>query len=200
MDIKKVTVGPLGTNCYIVSSNGEGIIIDPGDVAKKIIENIGGLKIKYVVLTHNHFDHVGAVDKVCEKTGAKLMLHKADVELYNNVPEMFHFSTKPEKRIDIDLSDGDEIKFGAECLKVMHTPGHTEGGITLAGGGAAFCGDTVFYESVGRSDFPGGDFSKLLKSLEKILELPEDTVLYPGHGEATTVGHEKTHNPYAGMI
>ena len=95
MEIKKITVGPLGTNCYIVSSEKEGVIIDPGDVPKKILENVGDIKIKYVVLTHNHFDHVGGVDMVCEKLGAKLMLHKDDTELYCNVPEMFHFSSKP---------------------------------------------------------------------------------------------------------
>lgn len=200
MEIKKITVGPLGTNCYIVSSEKEGVIIDPGDVPKKILENVGDIKIKYVVLTHNHFDHVGGVDMVCEKLGAKLMLHKDDTELYCNVPEMFHFSSKPVKKIDIELSDGDEIKFGSESLKVMHTPGHTTGSVTLIGGKHAFCGDTVFYESIGRSDFPGGDFSAILDSLKKILELPGDTVLYPGHGENTTVEHEKQHNPFAGMI
>lgn len=200
MEIKKVTVGPLGTNCYIVHKNGEGIIIDPGDVAKKIIAETGDIDIKYIVLTHNHFDHVGAVDKVCAETNAKLMLHKDDVELYTNVPKIFHFSTKPDKRVDIELTDGYEIQIGGESLKVMHTPGHTEGGITLAGNGVAFCGDTVFFESVGRSDFPGGNFSVLLNSLEKILSLPDETVLYPGHGESTSVAHEKKYNPYAGMI
>ena len=113
---------------------------------------------------------------------------------------MFHFSSKPVKKIDIELSDGDEIKFGSESLKVMHTPGHTTGSVTLIGGKHAFCGDTVFYESIGRTDFPGGDFSAILDSLKKILELPGDTVLYPGHGENTTVEHEKQHNPFAGMI
>ena len=110
---------------------------------------------------------------------------------------MFHFSSKPVKKIDIELSDGDEIKFGSESLKVMHTPGHTTGSVTLIGGKHAFCGDTVFYESIGRTDLPTGNHQKLIESIHNQLMVLDDNIeVYPGHGRPTTIGHERQSNPY----
>ncbi len=194
MNIIKIPVGSMQQNCYILYDSGEGIIVDPGAEGEKILSKIGNLNIKYVVLTHNHFDHVGAVDTVCEKTGARLAIHKDDIPQLTAFPDIFRFAKPPEKKVDLSLSDGDIINFGNSEIRIMHTPGHTAGGISLISHQGIFCGDTLFFESIGRTDFPGGNFEALLASVNKILSFPDDTVLYSGHGSDTTVLHEKKFN------
>ncbi len=198
MNVKAVSVGELGTNCYIVYNDNTGIIIDPGDQGEKIWRVVCelGISVSTVILTHYHFDHVGAVDYVCQMTGAKLAIGEHDSDSYQNPPSIFSFAKPPVKKIDILLHDGDEITIGSDKLKVLHTPGHTPGGISLIGENFAFCGDTLFCESVGRTDFPGGSFTEERASVMKLLELKNETVLYCGHGPSTTVMHEKKYNPY----
>ncbi len=199
--IKKIIVGELETNCYLIydEKSKEGMVIDPGAESEKIIEQIKDLKlkIKLIVNTHGHGDHIGACDEVKEFTQAKLLIHQADLPWFD-----FFSSAKP----DAYLEDNQIINIGSFSLKVLHTPGHSEGSISLlqvdSNGaqldeGIVFTGDILFCEAIGRSDLPGGDEKKLFLSLrEKLLNLPEKTIFYPGHGPECTIGKEKKHNPY----
>lgn len=178
MIIKTIKVGSLQTNCYIIidKKSSEAIVIDPGDEADKIIPELEGLKVKYIVLTHGHPDHFGAIDDIKEKTGAPILAHPAD-----------NWFFPPDEK----LEEGDEIIVGNIILKVFYTPGHTEGGICLYTQGHLFAGDTLFKQWHGRVDLPGGSMSKMKKSLERLATLPDDTKVYPGHDEFTTIGQEK---------
>jgi glyoxylase-like metal-dependent hydrolase (beta-lactamase superfamily II) len=199
--IKKIVVGALETNCYLFydEKSKEGIVIDPGADSEKIIEQIKDLKlqIKWIVNTHGHGDHVGACSELKEFTQAKLLIHKLDLPWFD-----FFSSASP----DAYLEDNQMINIGNYFLKVLYTPGHSEGSVSLLqvdqsgaqiDDGFVFTGDTLFCEAVGRSDLPGGDEKKLFVSLkEKLLILPEQTVFYPGHGPECTIGEEKKHNPF----
>ena len=198
MDVKIIKVGQLDTNCYLVYENNEGVIIDPGDDGIKIYNEIlsRGLTIKFIILTHWHFDHVCALDYVKEKTGAKVVISHVDsTMLSKNIPG-FPQVTLPYSKPDILVSDGDTLKFGETELKVISTPGHTAGGISIISNDSIFSGDTLFKESIGRCDLPGGNMKTEINSAKKLLQFPDDTVIYPGHGERTTVGHEKIYNFY----
>lgn len=186
--VKVVSVGPLGTNCYLVTdeSAGETLVIDPGDEAAKLMEQVEaeGGKVVAIVNTHGHWDHTGADAALREKTGAPLLLHEADASWYGGT-------------VDRYLRDGEELAVGSLRLKVIHTPGHTKGGICLYLPGLLFSGDTLFAESVGRTDLPGGSMAALVTSIrERLFVLPDETMVYPGHGPATTIGDEKSLNPY----
>jgi glyoxylase-like metal-dependent hydrolase (beta-lactamase superfamily II) len=186
--VKVVSVGPLGTNCYLVTdeSAGETLVIDPGDEAARLMERVEaeGGKVVAIVYTHGHWDHTGADAALREKTGAPLLLHEADASWYDGT-------------VDRYLRDGEELAVGAMRLKVIHTPGHTKGGICLYLPGLLFSGDTLFAASVGRSDFPGGSHERLIQSIKsKLMYLPCDTIVYPGHGPRTTIGGEKRSNPF----
>ena len=198
MKVKTLTVGPLSTNCYIVYDGNWGIVIDPGDEGKRIFDVIQSLNIdvSHIILTHAHFDHMGAVDYIKDRTNAVIAIGEFENEGYKKQPPIFSFAQTPVNPPDINLSDGSVINSGNISLKVMHTPGHTVGGITLIGDSFAICGDTIFCESVGRTDLPGGNFNTELESIAKILELPGDTILHCGHGTSTTVSHEKKYNFY----
>lgn len=178
MQIKTIKVGSLQTNCYIVADekSGEAMVIDPGDEPSKILAQLKGLKVKYIVLTHGHPDHFGAVDEVRSKTQAPLLMHAAD--------EWFF---KPDR----EIKDGDVLRIGNLSFEVFHTPGHTEGGICLYRQGHLFSGDTLFAEWHGRVDLPGGSMAKMQSSLRRLANLPNDTRVYPGHDEETTIGVEK---------
>ncbi len=184
MEVKTVVVGPLGTNCYIVSGEGGGdsFVIDPGDDALDIIEALSKdkLTVRTIILTHGHFDHIQAAGAVKKATGAEVYAHPAD-----QVPG-----------VDKPLSDGLELVAGGETLLVMTTPGHSRGSCSLVGDGAVFCGDLLFRDSVGRTDFEGGSMPELLRSLERLKELPNETTVFPGHGPSTTIGREKMMNPF----
>ena len=207
MVVDKVVVGPFASNCYIVGSesNKEGIIIDPGDEAKKILKKVSdlGLDIKLIVLTHGHIDHVGALKEVKEVTGAEVAIHADDVQSLSGgtgflvsilVPGLSYPKPPPPDRL---LNDGDSLDIGDICLEVLHTPGHTPGGICLLGEGVVFSGDTLFNYSIGRSDLPGGNYSQLMNSIHtKLLVLPDSTIVYPGHGPDTTIGAERKNNPF----
>jgi hydroxyacylglutathione hydrolase len=201
--VEKLVVGPFASNCYIVGaqSNKEGMIIDPGDEAKRILKRVKDLKldIKLIVLTHGHIDHIGALKEVKEATGAEVAVHGDDAKSLKEQPlgkifGLFYATPPPPDRL---LKGGDSIDIGDLHFLVIHTPGHTSGGICLLGEGVVFSGDTLFNYGIGRSDLPGGSYSQLMNSLQtKLMTLPDDTIVYPGHGPETTIGAERMGNPF----
>lgn len=203
MIIEKVVVGPFATNCYIVGneSTKEGIIIDPGDEAKKILERVDelGLDIKLILLTHGHIDHVGALKEVKEAINAEVAIHVDDANFkrYRSsglVLGLFYPHPPAPDRL---LKDGDTLDIAGMRFEVIHTPGHTAGGICLLRDGVVFSGDTLFNYGIGRSDLLGGNHSQLLESIRsKLLVLDDDTVVYPGHGDDTTIATERKGNPF----
>lgn len=182
-------LGMYGTNCYIVGSNKtkEGMIIDPGDEAGTILQTAtkGGLNIKLIAITHGHMDHTGAVEDVRKATGASVAIHKADAEDLVRV--------LPTDRL---LNGGEKITIGDLNFEVIHTPGHSPGGICFYGKGALFCGDTLFQGSIGRTDL-GGNYNQLMDNIfKKLMVLPDETIVFPGHGPETTIGDERRSNPF----
>ena len=174
MKIEKIEVGYLSTNCYLVTSKKEGIIIDPGGDYDLIIDKINK-KITYIILTHYHPDHVALVKDLKKTTKAKVLIHKDD----------FDFLEKSGITADETLLDDDEIKINGDLLKIIHTPGHSKGSICILGNNFAFTGDTLFEDGVGRTDLPGGSLKEMEKSLEKIKKLLKPgTKIYPGHGNS----------------
>lgn len=203
MNIQSLVVGPVAANCYILSdAAGEGIVIDPGGDAPTILEAIKkeNLKINAVLNTHGHSDHIGANDAVRDATGAPLYIHAADENMLTDPRanlSLFMGSKIISRPAEYHLKEGDILHFGDIELKVLHTPGHSPGGVCFVGDGVVFSGDTLFAESVGRTDFPGGSMSQLLSEIkEKLMKLPDDTVVYSGHGPVTTIGWERQYNPY----
>ncbi len=204
MFLRSLVVGPLQTNCYIVADpqTKEAIVIDPGDEPDRIIDTIREeeLKVIYLLCTHSHFDHVGALPELKEASGAEVVLHPDELEIYEAARDMAAFwgyEIDPLPPPDLLVRDGDEIKVGSLRFQVLHTPGHSPGGICLFGNGIAFTGDTIFAGSVGRTDFHGGDIEKLKQSFLRILSLPPETEILPGHGPPTTVEREKSENLFA---
>ena len=204
MLLETLVVGPLAVNCYLVGDEEtrEAIVIDPGDDARDILDTIrrGRLIVKAIVNTHAHFDHVGALTEVREVTGAPFMLHADEVPILGAASAsaaMFGIKVANPKPADRLLHEGDEVRVGKLALQVLHTPGHTPGGICLLGDERVFVGDTLFQGSIGRTDFPGGDYGTLMASIrDKLLPLPDGTAVYAGHGAATTIGEEKQFNPF----
>jgi hydroxyacylglutathione hydrolase len=201
--IEKLVVGPFAANCYIVGaqSNREGMIVDPGDEAKRILNKVKELKldIKLILLTHGHIDHTGALKEVKEATGAEVMVHADDAKSLKgqSLGKLLGLSYPAPPPPDRLLKDGDSIDVGDLHFLVLHTPGHTSGGICLLGEGVVFSGDTLFNYSVGRTDLPGGSYNQLMNSLQtKLMTLPDNTVVYPGHGPETTIGAERRGNPF----
>jgi len=201
--VDKVVVGPFASNCYIVGSesNKEGMIIDPGDEAGRILNKVKDLKldIKFIVLTHGHIDHIGALKEVKEATGAEVAIHGDDVAHLQDrlVAVAFGLSYPTPPPPDRLLKGGESLDIGDLHFEVLHTPGHTPGGICLLGEGVVFSGDTLFNYGIGRTDLPGGNYSQLMNSLQtKLMTLPDNTVVYSGHGAATTIGAERKGNPF----
>ena len=204
MIVERHVVGMLQCNCYIVGCEdaGEGIIIDPGGDAPVILDRVEqlGLTIKYIVNTHGHIDHIAANGPVKEATGAQLAIHEDDAEWL--VTDQGTYARmlgvlSPGPPADLMLKDGDEITFGNESLEIIHTPGHSLGGISLAADGVVFCGDTLFAMGVGRVDLPGGSWETLMHTIRtRLFTMPADTTVYTGHGEPTTIGRESQFNPW----
>lgn len=204
MKIIAMEVGNLGTNCYIVYSeeSKDAMIIDPGGDAARILAAVGnaGLSVKYIVNTHGHADHVLANMKVKEATGAELLVHKEDAGMLTS-PQLnlsvFIGGGAVCGPADKELSDGDIVEVGEMKFVVLHTPGHTPGGISLHYDGVVFSGDSLFAESIGRTDFPGGSHRQLIESIRrKLMTLDDEVKVYPGHGPATTIGWERRMNPF----
>lgn len=195
MKISTISVGPGATNCYIVEENGDSaFIIDPGDEAEKIYKYIQNknISISGIILTHGHFDHIGAVSFLRDKLDITVSVHKLDspflLDPSKNLSSMLGDELKLEPA-DHLLADGEVYN----SFKVIVTPGHTPGGISLynESEGILFSGDTIFNNGYGRTDFPGSDYTTLLTSIKKLLKLPADTVVYPGHGPITTINDFK---------
>lgn len=196
--------GPLETNTYLVGDRaaGEVLVIDPGGDPGEILAFLARerLRCRFVVNTHGHFDHISGNRELSSTTGAPVLAHEDDAPMFGKAAAQARFfmlhadnSPQPERF----LRDREEVRVGAVSLRVVHTPGHSPGSITLVAPGVAFCGDLVFHGSVGRTDLPGGSERVLLDSIRRqIMILPDDTVLYPGHGPETTVGLEKRQNPF----
>jgi len=201
--VEKLVVGPFASNCYIVGSesNKEGMIIDPGDEAGRILNKVKDLEldIKFIVLTHGHIDHIGALKEVKEATGAEVVIHGDDAKSLKNqlVAIAFGLSYPTPPRPNRLLKGGESLDVGGMHFEVLHTPGHTPGGICLLGEGVVFSGDTLFNYGIGRTDLPGGNYSQLMNSLQtRLMTLPDNTVVYPGHGAATTISAERKGNPF----
>ncbi|GAB4288525.1 MAG: MBL fold metallo-hydrolase [Coriobacteriia bacterium] len=202
MIVERIVCGPLETNCWLVGDDEGGplVVIDPAGDAEKVAARIAERDVGCVVLTHGHFDHLGAADEIRDLTGAPLLVHEADAAAIVS-PEgsggtLFGFDHRTAAP-DRTLADGDRIDSGELTLEVVHTPGHTPGSICLLGEGHLFSGDTLFSGSVGRTDFPGGDARALRRSIgERLTPLPDETVVHPGHGPDTTIARERRVNPF----
>jgi len=205
MLVTTLAVGPIDTNCYVAGCKEtlEGMIVDPGGDADRILAAVKemNLKIQYVVNTHAHFDHVGANRALVEATGATLVVHPDEVAALKagGGAQWFGFPVDPSPEPGLLVREGDTLPVGQLVFQVMHIPGHSPGHIVLyeAEKGVLFDGDVLFQRGIGRSDLPGGDHATLMRGIhEKILSLPDETVVYAGHGPATTVGEERRLNPW----
>ena len=196
MLIKTLVVGPIETNCYVVTDEAtlDCAVIDPGDESNTILDYLedNRLHCRAVILTHAHFDHVGAVEAVLEATGAKFYMCERELE---TIRTRGSGAFKPPEGT-VYYDDGDVVEAGSLRFEVIATPGHTTGGVTLRCGDALFTGDTLFRGSCGRTDFPGGDMTTQLRSLRRLAQLEGDFEVYPGHAECSTLSVERAHNPY----
>ena len=204
MKIESFTNGMFAENCYIAidEAANEAVVIDPGSQPQDLLKWItdADCTVKYVLNTHGHSDHIGANTAVCDKFGVKLGIHPLDAPMLTDPKlnlSIYSGDAVISKKADFFLNENDIITFGSSKLKIVHTPGHSPGGICLVSEEVIFSGDSLFAESIGRTDLPGGSMSDLVSSLkEKIMTLSGDIAVYPGHGPATTIGHEKKYNPY----
>jgi len=205
--IKKLPVGPIMANCFILGceETKKAAVIDPGDETDKILQALAedGLPVEQIINTHCHFDHAGGNKKMKDATGAPLVLHSLELPVLEHLTTSaarWGLSVEASPEPDRTVDDGDTISFGNITLKVIHTPGHSPGGICLLTGGVLFVGDTLFAGSIGRTDFPGGDHQTLLNSIrEKLFSLDDHIRVYTGHGPETTIGDEKRTNPFVRM-
>jgi glyoxylase-like metal-dependent hydrolase (beta-lactamase superfamily II) len=193
-------------NCFILGceETHQAAVIDPGDEADRILRALAAeaLTVTQIINTHGHFDHVSANKKMKDATKAPISIHPLDAPMLTSLSRSaaaWGLSAEDSPAPDRTIEDGDTIPVGNLSVKVLHTPGHTPGGVSLLVGDAVFVGDTLFQGSVGRTDFPGGDFETLRTSIQtKLFTLDEDLTVYPGHNQSTTIGHEKKHNPFVG--
>jgi glyoxylase-like metal-dependent hydrolase (beta-lactamase superfamily II) len=207
MRVVTIPVGALQSNCYLVadSETREAVVIDPGDESTIILEQIdqNNLIIQAILLTHAHFDHIMAVRPVRDALNIPIYMHQDDAYIYDHVETLAaHFGIMAEPPVPVDryFEENDTIDFGSISISVISTPGHSPGGVSFLITGApshVFSGDTLFSGSIGRTDLPGGDSNLLLQSIhEKLIVLDDTTIVYPGHGPASTIGTEKRSNPY----
>ena len=202
MEVKTIHVGNLGTNCYIAYSGKNAVVIDPGDNAEKILAEIErlGVEVSYIFLTHAHFDHVLAVNKLKDAVNAKLAVGKEEHErlssAYLSGLSLMGIGEFDPITADVYLTDGDTLDAGDMHFEFLHTPGHTEGSFCIFCDGVMFSGDTLFAGTCGRCDLPGGDISEMFSSLKKLYLLPGDFKVYPGHEGSTLLSEERIFNPY----
>jgi glyoxylase-like metal-dependent hydrolase (beta-lactamase superfamily II) len=201
-------VGLLQCNCSIFGDEQslEGLVVDPGDEIEAVLAIVRkhGLTVKAIVITHAHIDHIGGAQKLKAATGAPVYMNSNDAQLQAALDvQASWLGMRPPEQVEVDSAakDGDRLTVGASEVHVLHTPGHTQGSICLwmPGEGKLVAGDTLFRDSIGRTDLPGGDGKQILRSIEeKLMGLPEETVVIPGHGPTTTIGREKQFNPFVG--
>ena len=204
MKILVMEVGMIGTNCYIAvnEETNAGVVVDPGGDSDKILNVIKkhDIKIEAIFITHGHSDHIMGLDEVRKATGVKVYISKADEPMLKDADRnlsMFIGQNKTFAGADENFTDGQELVVAGIKFKILATPGHTPGGVCILADNVVFCGDTVFAESIGRTDLPGGSYEDIIKSIkEKILPLADNVQLLPGHGPATTVGWERRRNPF----
>lgn len=200
MELLCFPLTPFYTNSYVLKDNGEAIIVDPGEASPRLLRSVEDSKVTLIVNTHCHCDHAGGNAGVKAATGAPLAIHREELPLLESLPQqglMFGVPFPPSPPPDRFLKEGEEIQVGNVTLRVLHTPGHSPGHIALAGPGFVVAGDVLFAGSIGRTDLPGGSYPQLLASIRtKLLTLPDDTVVYSGHGPETTIGEERASNPF----
>jgi hydroxyacylglutathione hydrolase len=203
--IHTLVVGQLQTNCYILQSQDHVLVVDPGDEPERILRFVKDIKAapKNIIATHTHFDHVLGVDSVRKAVKAPFVIHHDDLPLLQvmqtRVRQFMGFEVPPPPTVDNYVKEGDVFKLGKDEIRIIHTPGHSPGSISLAGDGFVLTGDALFNQSIGRTDLPGGDLKTLLSSIKnKLFKLEDETVVYPGHGPETTIGDEKLTNPFVG--
>jgi len=204
LQVEPLIVGPLMSNCYIVWDEKvkQGAIIDPGDDADNILKVVKelGVEIKYILATHGHFDHVGGVASLRQNLNAEFLAHEKDfffIEDGKNAANRWNVDIEQPPKPDRFIEDGEKIKVGGFELEVLHTPGHSPGGISFLNDRMVFCGDTLFQGNIGRTDFRQGSFKELANSIKtKLYTLPDDTICYTGHGPVTTIGDEKKYNAF----
>ncbi len=197
MIVRQICTGEIQENCYVImdEETKQGFMVDPGDEGSRIAELVDslGVNLQYIILTHGHFDHVGAVEYIADKYNVPFYMSEIDEKWAEKVPTLF---TKLRKA-DGYLKDGDTLNCGNKEIKVYATPGHTEGGLSFLVEDYLFTGDTLFRVSIGRTDFPGGNFDKIIESIKtKLLCLSDEIVVCPGHGPSSTIAFEKERNPY----
>ena len=200
MQLKIFKEPPIDNNNYLLIDEEykEAVLVDCSAADSNVQNSLDefGAKLKYILLTHGHFDHIAGI----RPTDAKIVMHKNDLRILSQSNQYLSAFGIPDIKIpeiDIFINDGDILNVGNHKIQVIHTPGHTQGGVCYLINNMLFSGDTIFKESVGRCDMEGGDFKQIVKSIKtKIFTLPDDTIIYPGHGEATTVGWEKVHNQF----
>ena len=204
MKIETLTVGAFAMNCYLVidEDNREAILIDPGAEADRLIEKIEGegLNLKYIINTHCHIDHAAEVARVMNHFKAPFYIHKGDLDLLNSLKDQgtyFGISVGETPQVTKFVEDSDQLVFGDNTCLVIHTPGHSPGGISIEIDSTVFVGDCLLLDSIGRTDLPGGDYNQLINSIRtKLLSLDDAITVYPGHGPPTTIGRERRYNPF----
>lgn len=203
--VVRLTVGALQENCYLYAcpQTREAVIIDPGDEAQRIIKTIRkhSLVPRYILNTHGHFDHIGAIDAVSEEYPVPLAIHEADAFMYTSEEMARMIGRRPplvKRKPDLFLKEGDHISIGTLTLEVLHTPGHSPGGVCFVSRPYhVFSGDTLFYRGIGRTDLVGGSFEQLAEAIRtKLYTLEDDLIVYPGHGRDSTIIEEKHENPF----
>lgn len=204
MYLERIPAGIYAANCYIIGceKTKKSAVIDPGGDAQAILQRIEekGFKLEYIILTHGHGDHIGGVEEIKENSEAKILIHKEDEYLIESASKnLSSLMSGPDIAFSADklLEDGETIKLGELELEVIHTPGHTPGGISIKTGDVLFTGDTLFANSIGRTDFEGGSFEAIISSIKKRLLIYDDEVkVLPGHGPTSTIGIERAKNPF----
>jgi hydroxyacylglutathione hydrolase len=205
--IHTLVVGRLHTNCYIVQSDSIALVVDPGDEPERILRFLDDVDVKpsRIIATHAHFDHILGVEMIRSALKIPFLIHRDDLSMLESmqgrVREFMGFSVPPPPKVDQFLKDGESITVGKDTMRVIHTPGHSLGSISLVGQGFVLTGDALFNHSIGRTDLPGGDLDTLIHSITaRLLTLDDDTIVYPGHGPETSIGDEKLANPFVGRI